>query len=725
MEVDISSARPQTGGALETTVVGTPVGNGMSKDKAVNGMPMDKVSAASPRHGTLRAIFAEPAARPWLLYGVYSFLSWGERVRVAPCISRSFRGFLKLEDGHGRSWQWMCECLQREALLHLPLTEEDAQMYAGGDGNWQALFKELWNLRRRFVRKAGETDAEGGGDSFSLAVSCRMRPPRPVKEQEEDGKEAEAPKSVAVAVTLPLHQRMSMLRQQRPELSHKEAMKTILDREREKKTGEAATGGEGDAAAEDDGFTASVLSLTPGPTGSVLTVSPGIGIRSWDFDHVFCEGSTQRQSYQRAGLRLAMDFLNGVSGSLIVYGQTGSGKTHTMFGPPGMCDVHADPSGSSQAGLVPRIANEVLAGMEVRRRAGLEVSLRASFVEIFGQDVSDLLGKEIGATRAINQRMAHRFVLDGQCEEPVNDRETFASLLARGEEKKRKASTAMNERSSRAHTMVILRLRQELPGQEGHVESRLFLVDLGGSERVNKSKANEDVRGRALTCGGREVARASWAEYYKSRERITETTNINKGLLTLKRCIQALNVRQQCAQEGRPLPRVPYADSKLTMLLEPALGGDARTAIVVCCSKEDAHAEETVQSLRFGEMCSTVAHERKDQAQVNSAVTDALTQIDTEIREVEELIRKKERWETREHKRVDVVDEMDNGTTVCNKDEEMELGLKGAVEFKADDGKSTKQQVEITVRGQVLVGAEAENARRDELLKRREKLVAG
>jgi len=522
---------------------------------------------------------------------------------------------------------------------------------------------------------------------------------------------------------------VALLRQRQPGMSQKEAMSTVLRREREKKSGEVAEGAEdAEGAGAQDGFTASVLSLTPGRGGSVLTVSPGIGIRSWDFDHVFCEGSTQQACYQRCGLRLAVDLLNGVTGSLIVYGQTGSGKTHTMFGPPGVRGAAAGPSGACPAGLVPRIADEVLAGVEARREAGFQVALRASFIEVFGNDVSNLLGGAIGVNRAANQRMGHRYVLEGQCEEPVPDRGAFASLLLRGEENKRKASTAMNERSSRAHTVVILRLRQERAGLGAPVESLLFLVDLGGSERVSKSKANENIKAPGgIMAGDQEHARVSWQEYYRCRERITETNNINKGLLTLKRCIQALNVRQQCAQEGKALPRVPFQDSKLTMLLEPALGGDARTAIVVCCSQEDTHADETVQSLRFGEMCRKVEHAggRGQATDANAAVAGALQQIDAELKEVEAAIRAKERWEWRQQTRKDLIDEKDTGGVVCNQEEEMELGGHGALEFQKDDGTSKKQEVAHAVWGQVLVGAEAENARREELLRRREKLLAG
>lgn len=256
----------------------------------------------------------------------------------------------------------------------------------------------------------------------------------------------------------------------------------------------------------------------------------------------------------------------------------------------------------------------------------------------------------------------------------------------------------------------------------------LSLVDLGGSERVSKSKAHEGIKAAGgVDAGDGEASKVSWREYYHSRERLTETNNINQGLLALKRCVQALNKRQRYAKEGKPLPRVPFSDSKLTMLLEPALGGEACTSIVVCCSPEDRHAEETVQSLRFGELCQSVRHtkEGKEHEQASEAVREAVKQIDTELREVEAQIRSKEKWEWRRTVREDVIDEKDTGGTVCNSHEVMELGGVGAVEIHADDGSSKKQNVQHEVWSQVLVGAEAENAKRDALLKKREQLMGG
>lgn len=61
------------------------------------------------------------------------------------------------------------------------------------------------------------------------------------------------------------------------------------------------------------------------------------------------------------------------------------------------------------------------------------------------------------------------------------------AALAQGERRKHQAATAMNDKSSRAHSVVMLSLTQR---HQGRVKtSQLHLVDLGGSEQVKRSKA--------------------------------------------------------------------------------------------------------------------------------------------------------------------------------------------------------------------------------------------
>ena len=103
----------------------------------------------------------------------------------------------------------------------------------------------------------------------------------------------------------------------------------------------------------------------------------------------------------------AWDFVNGYHAAIIVYGQTGSGKTHTVFGPP-------PPASPGQQGLAISVAEFILGAVQTRARTMVKCELGVSSVEVFGQDVSDLLSdKPIGVSTSQNRRMGHRFVLSG------------------------------------------------------------------------------------------------------------------------------------------------------------------------------------------------------------------------------------------------------------------------------------------------------------------------
>ncbi|KAK4390387.1 Kinesin-like protein KIN-7N [Sesamum angolense] len=91
--------------------------------------------------------------------------------------------------------------------------------------------------------------------------------------------------------------------------------------------------------------------------------------------------------------------------------------------------------------------------------------------------------------------------------------------------------TNMNARSSRSHTIF-----------------RMNLVDLAGSERVAKTGA-----------GG---------------VRLKEGKHINKSLMILG------NVINKLSEGGKQRGHIPYRDSKLTRILQPALGGNAKTSII-------------------------------------------------------------------------------------------------------------------------------------------------
>ena len=279
---------------------------------------------------------------------------------------------------------------------------------------------------------------------------------------------------------------------------------------------------------------------------------------------------------------------------------------------------------------------------------------------------------------------AQRFVLDGAAETPLQTMEDVSRVLVRGDAQKKRAATAMNDRSSRAHAIFILRLRQRNIHTGAESCARLFMADLGGCEDVKKSGvqgsdkrererrarekrlhrltseengegtensenmpnvrvSNQDRQGDGEGTGREEQVGLGPIGFVMG-ERLREAVYINLGLLSLKKCIERLNEKS---------PYVPFQDSKLTMLLSEGLAS-SKTSVVVCGSMESKHAAETMAALRFGEKCALVETEARNKASLMASVLRALN---AEIRILEEEIKRKERWEQREEKRIDTLAE--------------------------------------------------------------------
>lgn len=76
--------------------------------------------------------------------------------------------------------------------------------------------------------------------------------------------------------------------------------------------------------------------------------------------------------------------LQGYNGTIFAYGQTGCGKTHSMVG---KLDVE------ELQGIIPRSFGHILTTIgETKNR---EFLIRCSFIEIYNEEVRDLLGKDV------------------------------------------------------------------------------------------------------------------------------------------------------------------------------------------------------------------------------------------------------------------------------------------------------------------------------------------
>lgn len=300
---------------------------------------------------------------------------------------------------------------------------------------------------------------------------------------------------------------------------------------------------------------------------------------SFAFDHVFLPSVDNASVYNAIARPVVNSAVSGINGTIFAYGQTAAGKTYTMLGTP------QDP------GVTRRAISDVVAlcSDHVTRR----FLMRASYIEIYNENIRDLLQPD-GDNLKIHEDPVNKRVFVDSREEVVVKVDDVMDIIARGETARAVGETNMNERSSRSHTIFTLKIEsREITAAEAHGDenaavdegvairySTLSLVDLAGSERAAFTKA----QGMRLVEGG----------------------HINKSLLTLGNVINKLS-------SGDPgsIAHIPYRDSKLTRLLQPALGGNARTAIVCAVTPAILHMEETLSTLKFASRAKKVTNHAK------------------------------------------------------------------------------------------------------------------
>jgi centromeric protein E len=216
------------------------------------------------------------------------------------------------------------------------------------------------------------------------------------------------------------------------------------------------------------------------------------------FDKTFGEDADNRQVYDCVAKDIVMTVVQGLNGTIFAYGQTSSGKTHTM---QGSGNLEEGLTGDNEGGLVHMATNDIFA--QIRKVPDRLFLVRVSFLEIYNEEVRDLLGSS-------NQNLQiredpRRGVFVQAVEEIVTDFESLLKILVRGDKSRTFAATGMNERSSRSHTILRVTIESRakeftddsydidhnrIPDGDGAVRiSTLNLVDLAGSESVRHTGA--------------------------------------------------------------------------------------------------------------------------------------------------------------------------------------------------------------------------------------------
>ncbi|KAH0683788.1 hypothetical protein KY289_021540 [Solanum tuberosum] len=324
-----------------------------------------------------------------------------------------------------------------------------------------------------------------------------------------------------------------------------------------------------------------------------VTVVPGepqvqIGSHVFTFDYVFGSGGyASSRIFDECVAPLVDALFQGYNGTVLAYGQTGSGKTYTMG---------TNYNGEEQTGgVIPMVMNTIFSRAEAMKES-TEFLIRVSFIEIFKEEVFDLLDqnaiafcKTDGAAKPtggparvpiqIRETVHGGITLAGVTEAEVRTKEEMACFLLRGSVARATGSTKMNSQSSRSHAIFTISLEQKKLSNcssgstnddgEDILCAKLHLVDLAGSERAKRTGADE--------------------------MRLREGIHINKGLLALGNVISALGDDKK-RKEGA---HIPYRDSKLTRLLQDSLGGNSKTVMIACVSPADTNAEETLNTLKY------------------------------------------------------------------------------------------------------------------------------
>lgn len=362
------------------------------------------------------------------------------------------------------AWQWRCQMLQIQDNVYFDLKQTAATSTAV-----KMAFFEHWPLRVRWAMEprpvmllpahVRPSVPEPIASNASIRVCARFRPlPKQrtaqrstpgnkenVEAQTDDGLEALASGAQgrdgqegddtgegegALEAIVPLHQRLQMIQRQhncspsqarrllwggnaeQPYDPWRRAAAVGGPRPSEDTSEPAAEGAAAHPSADEEPehhalpstVRTGVLAVRP-ETRDMLLCAAGAGLRRFVFDAVLDDRSEQKELYAAAAADVVKDFINGVNGCILMYGQTGSGKTFSMFGPDDHAAVQLQHV-MSDAGIAPRALAEVAREVEKRRRRGMGIDMRLAYIEVYGNEVTDLLrgGQSVGAWHGVAAR---------------------------------------------------------------------------------------------------------------------------------------------------------------------------------------------------------------------------------------------------------------------------------------------------------------------------------
>ncbi|KAK5851106.1 hypothetical protein PBY51_001925 [Eleginops maclovinus] len=284
--------------------------------------------------------------------------------------------------------------------------------------------------------------------------------------------------------------------------------------------------------------------------------------KTYMFDVAFDYSASQDEVYRATTKGLIEGLISGYNATVFAYGPTGCGKTYTMLGT------------DKEPGIYVRTLNDLFHAIE-ETSDDMLYSVSMSYLEIYNEMIRDLLNPSSGF---LDLREDSKGVIQvaGITEVSTINAQEIMELLMRGNKQRTQEPTAANQTSSRSHAVLQVAVKQQSRCRDVLQEvrfARLFMIDLAGSERA--------------------------AQTQNRGQRLKEGAHINRSLLALGNCINALS-------EKNGSKYVNYRDSKLTRLLKDSLGGNSRTVMIAHISPASVAFEESRNTLAYADRAKSI-----------------------------------------------------------------------------------------------------------------------
>ncbi|KIJ38885.1 hypothetical protein M422DRAFT_230962 [Sphaerobolus stellatus SS14] len=287
-------------------------------------------------------------------------------------------------------------------------------------------------------------------------------------------------------------------------------------------------------------------------TISISNPRPGATDRfKFSFTSCYDQSATQEEIFMRDVQPLIEHAFNGLVCTVFAYGVTSSGKTHTIQG------------NVSEPGIIPRVVKAILERKHLMDQGS--VSIAVSYMEIYKDDVYDLLvARENAPKLPIREDMNGKIFVANLSEKSIGSFQEFDRIYSHACKSRSTGSTNLNRASSRSHALLTLTVTKLDVSANKVLIGKVNLVDLAGSEN-NKLTGNDP-------------------------SRMAESSAINKSLTVLGQVVHALNTGAS---------RIPYRDSKLTRILQDALGGSSIGLLICNLAPGVKFRQDTLNTLNF------------------------------------------------------------------------------------------------------------------------------